>query len=155
MEELKKMLDAVSLQLVIAIIIGIVSIVITNSVYSGINTIDELIAAGMNPLSILSMFLSLVSLVAIGWAGYAWVKETKGTAVDGGKAGALVSAISGAITGYLSMIYVYPIMSKFMVAAGASQMASGFGFVSYIIGIVISAVIGFVLGAIGSVFAKR
>jgi hypothetical protein len=155
MEELKKMLDAVSLQLVLVIVIGVISIAIMNSIYAGITTFDQLIAASASPLSIASMILSIVSIVVIAWAGYVWAKESKGSAVDGGKAGALVSLISGIITGYLSMLYVYPILARLYSVAGIPGIsASSFGVTTYIIGIISSLIIGFILGAIGGYFGK-
>ena len=153
--KITKMLDAVSLQLVLLIVLGILSIVITNTIYSGVTTFGELMAASMSPLSIASMILGLIGIVVTAWAGHVWAKASKGTAIDGGKAGALVSAISGAITGFLSMIYVYPLMGRLYSAAGIPGMsASSFGVTTYIIGIVTAAVIGFVLGAIGGYFGK-
>jgi len=155
MRELMKMLDAVSLQLIIVIVSGIASIVVTHSLYSGVTTFDDLMAVSSSPLSFASLGLSIVNIVVIAWAGFVWVKESKGSAVDGGKAGALVSVISGVITGYLSMIYVYPLMGRFLSAAGVPAAASSFGVVTYVIGIVAAAIIGFVLGAIGGYIAKE
>ena len=155
MTDIKKMLEAVSLQLVVVIVLGIASIVITQSLYSGITTFDQLIAASANPLSIASGLLGIISLIAIGWAGYVWAKVSRGSAIDGGKAGALVSVISGLITGYLSMIYIYPIMGNLYSAAGIPGItASSFGVTTYIMGIVVAAVIGFILGAIGGHLGK-
>lgn len=155
MDELKKMLDAVSLQLVILIVSGIASIWISHSLYSGVTTINDLIAMSASPLSIVSLLLGIVGIVVTGWAGFVWVKESKGTAVDGGKAGALVSVISGIITGFLSMVYVYPMMDKFFAVAGMPGGGSSFGVITYIIGIVVSAIVGFILGAIGGYVAKN
>jgi hypothetical protein len=155
MEELKRMLEAVELQLVLVIILGIINIIITHSLYSNILTFDQMIAVSASPLSILSMVLGLVAIAVVAWAGYVWTKESKGTAVDGGKAGALVYVITGIITGILNLIYISPVTARLLSTAGVPGMAgSGFAALSLVIGIVVGAIIGFILGAIGGFFAK-
>ena len=155
MENLKKMFEAVELQLVIIVVLGIINIAISHTIYSDVVTLDQLLAASTSPLAMVSLVFGLLSLVVTAWAGYVWVKESKGTAVDGGKAGALVSAISGIITGALSAIYITPIMDRLYSAAGVPGMAgTGLAAVSFVIGIVVAAVIGFILGLIGGAFGK-
>jgi len=156
MGDIKEMLDAVSLQLVLVIVMGIASIGISHSIFSGITTLEELMTSSFSLLSIASMLLGIASIVVIAWAGFVWAKESKGSAVDGGKAGALVSVISGIITGYLSMIYISPLMGTLYSAAGMPGLvSSSLGVLTYVMGIVFSAVMGFVLGAIGGHFGKN
>jgi len=154
MGELTKMLDAISLQLILVIIIGIASIAITNTLYANVNTLDDLMVASANPLSFASLGLNVASIVAIAWAGYVWTKASKGKVLDGAKAGMLVSVVSGVITGYLAMIYVYPVLGNIYSAMGIGAAASMFGIGTYVIGILSSAFIGFILGAIGGYFGK-
>lgn len=155
MEQIKKILEAVELQLVIVIVLGIINIIITHSLYSDVLTLDQMITISASPLSILSMLLGLVTIAVVAWAGYVWARESKGSAVEGGKAGALVYVITSIITGILYLIYISPIMNRLLSAAGVPGMAgSGFAALSLIMGIAAGAIIGFILGAIGGYFAK-
>jgi len=158
MIDIKKILETTSLQLVILIVLGLVSVVIMQSLYSDITTIEELYAASSSPLSMLSWLISIASLAVTAWAGYVWVRQEGGTAVDGGKAGAVLSAVTGFINGIISVIFLNPVMTNLYQAAGVPQTSSMMGVmavISIISGVIVSAIIGFILGAIGGHFGKK
>ncbi|MBS3057488.1 MAG: hypothetical protein J4415_02560 [Candidatus Diapherotrites archaeon] len=156
MADIGKLLSAVKLQLAIVIVLGIISAAITYMAYSGISTVEDMLALAASPVMLVSSVLWLVGLIVIIWAGYVAAKTVKGGAVDGGLAGALIGVISGIIDGIISLAAIMPLMAKIYAAVPmmSGALASA-GAISLVFGIIVAAIIGFILGAIGGFIGRN
>ena len=156
MIDFRKVLDVNSLQAVILIVLGLASVMVSASLYSGITTMQDFYALNSNPLQIVSWLLSIISIIVMGWVGFAWVRHEGGSAMDGGKAGAVVGIVTGLINSVVAMVFLNPVLANIYQAAGLGSGMTGamavFGVIGGIIG---GAIMGFILGLIGGAFGKK
>jgi len=153
MADIGKLLGAVKLQLIIAIILSIIAVGLSYMMYAQMKSAADLLTAGASPLALGAMVLGIIGLLVYIWAGYVAAKAVKGGVVDGGIAGAIIAVIVGIISGILQIAIVVPVMTKALGALGTAMVAAvGVGLV---IGIIVAAIIGFILGAIGGFIGRK
>lgn len=158
MSELRDMLAVVKYQMLILLVLENLSVIFLFALFftiaSGAVNESVLLFSLLGAVAI----LWAASLLVIGWAGYVFAKKNK-SALDGGYAGGLISAISGLFSGFTGIVLIYPMIISSMQSVDGlgSILALGFGLgiPGIFSGIMLNAIKGFIIGGIGGMFGRK